>query len=89
MHYLFVGDEAKLEKHRPLNLVFRGLHPASDSIFIRGYKFEISCPYNHAPCQRSPCMRYFVPIFIYDQKLEVIKALKVLNERFTIGLHIN
>ena len=34
-------------------------------------------------------MRYFVPIFIYDQKLEIIRALKVLHERFTIGLHIN
>ena len=27
--------------------------------------------------------------FIYGQKLELIKALKVLNEGFTIGLHIN
>ena len=26
---------------------------------------------------------------IYGQKLELIKALKVLNEGFTIGLHVN
>ena len=26
---------------------------------------------------------------LYGQKLELIKALKVLNEGFTIGLHVN
>ena len=29
-----------------------------------------------------------IPI-IYGQKFELIKALKVLNKEFTIGLHVN
>ena len=28
-------------------------------------------------------------VIIYGQKLELVKALKVLNEGFTIGLHVN
>ena len=29
------------------------------------------------------------PLIRYGQKLDLIKALKVLNEGFTIGLHVN